>query len=161
MLGGANVFFVLPMLGGVAIFNLFTPSTARMLVSLVELNTCIPMLGGAHFFVVLRVLGGVAHFDFCNTSAARMLILGLGDPVRCRPILQLRLPCGALLSMPSSAMPARQPPVRPPPCEALALPARKYPSVCCSAVFCFPTLGARPQKKAPHVFLGRCSKSQK
>ena len=54
MLGGANVFFVLPMLGGVAIFNLFTPSTARMLVSLVELNTCIPMLGGAHFFCASR-----------------------------------------------------------------------------------------------------------
>ena len=33
MLGGIH-FFVLPMLGGVAIFNFFNPSTARMLVLL-------------------------------------------------------------------------------------------------------------------------------
>ena len=46
-----SLYFVLLMLGGVAIFNFCNPSTARMLVLLVERQICILMLGGACFFV--------------------------------------------------------------------------------------------------------------
>ena len=58
-------FFVLLMLGGVAIFNFCNPSTVRMVVLLMAQLICILVLGGARFFVLL-MLGGVAIFNVCN-----------------------------------------------------------------------------------------------
>ena len=87
MLGGVH-FFVLPMLGGVAIFNLFNPSKARMLLLLMKSELALPCSVALIFFV-LPMLGGVATFNFFNFSTAIVLLLFIKS--------EFALPCSVAL----------------------------------------------------------------
>ena len=66
------LFCVLPVLGGVALSDFFNPSTAKVLLLLMEIKAGIHMLGGVRF-VVLPVFGGVADFNLRNPFIARVL----------------------------------------------------------------------------------------
>ena len=67
-----SFFCVLPVLGGVAHSNFFNPSTAKVLLLLMEIKAGIRMLGGVHF-VVLHVFGSVANLNLRSPFIARML----------------------------------------------------------------------------------------
>ena len=66
--------FVLPMLGGVAIFNFFNPSTASVLLLFIKSELALPC-SVAFVCFVLPMLGGVAIFNCFNASTGRVLFL--------------------------------------------------------------------------------------